>query len=213
VDSGGEILFDYFGAIVTGAVGFINYLRGNDATVFGDIDSLGYNAGAASTNPLESVWGLNALVILAPPPQYDARAIVGTMDQTHTMLTNFSWARLNDSGTNTRVDLINDVMDWLSGTTAIEEPVVLPVEFSLSQNYPNPFNAITTISYALPTTGNVRIQVYDIMGRVVGTLENGTVPAGYNQATWDAQGMPSGLYFLRLSTDQFSETMKMMLLK
>jgi flagellar hook assembly protein FlgD len=104
-------------------------------------------------------------------------------------------------------------MDWLSGTTAVEEQEVLPVEFSLSQNYPNPFNATTTINYTLPLAGDVRLQVYDIMGRVVATLENGIVPAGYYKGTWNAQGMPSGLYFVRLSTDQFSETMKMMLLK
>jgi hypothetical protein len=208
---GGSSLYNYFNAFPEGLETYIRYLRGNDnSDIFSDIDSLVYNS-APITATITCTCGSYAYIFSRDGG--GGKGVICQVEQTHTMLTNFSWARLNDSGTNTRVDLINDVMDWLSGTTAVEEPIALPSELSLSQNYPNPFNATTTINYALPVAGNVRLQVYDIMGRAVATLENGIVPAGYHKGTWNAQGMPSGLYFVRLSTNQFSETRKMMLLK
>jgi hypothetical protein len=210
-------LYDYYHALWWGSPPpfAVHYLHGISGPAFGsifdDIDSLEYEG--VGDGDIDSDWGGRAIGAPGPFGGTVSIGVVCNIESTHTMLTNFSWARLNDSGTNARVDLINDVMDWLSGTTAVEEPVALPEEFSLSQNYPNPFNAVTTINYALPVAGNVRIQVYDIMGRVVATIEKGTVPAGYHKGTWNAQGMPSGLYFVRLSTNQFSETRKMMLLK
>jgi len=208
---GGTGLYNYFNAAPEGLETFIPYLRGNDnSTIFFDIDSLGYNW-APLTAMMSCACGDYAYIFWGQGG--GGKGVICQVEQTNTMLANFSWARLNDSGTNTRVDLINDVMDWLSGTTAVEEPVVLPSEFSLSQNYPNPFNATTTFNYALPVAGDVRIQVYDIMGRVVATLVNGTIPAGYHRVVWDAKNIPSGLYFVGLTTDNFSETKKMMLLK
>jgi hypothetical protein len=217
---GGYELYNYYHVIWTATPPPfpVQYLYGTNSPILGaifdDIDTLEYEG--FGEGYLESDWeGEDAVAIRTPGPSGGrvSIAIVCNIEPTHTMITNFSWARLNDSGANTRVDLINDVMDWLSGTTAVEEPIALPSELSLSQNYPNPFNATTTINYALPVAGNVRLQVYDIMGRAVATLENDIVPAGYHRVTWDAQGMPSGLYFVRLTTDSFSETMKMMLLK
>jgi hypothetical protein len=140
-------------------------------------------------------------------------SVICQVDQTRTMLTNFSWARLNDSGTNSRVDLIDDVMEWLSGAVAVEEPEPLPQAFSLSPPYPNPFNTQTTIEYALPNEAAVSLSIFDIQGRKVATLTEGTKPAGYHRLIWDAKGMPSGMYFVRLKAGEFTETQKMTLVK
>jgi len=94
----------------------------------------------------------------------------------------------------------------------------LPREFSLSQNYPNPFNPTTTIEYALPTTSQVRLTVYNIQGQRIVTLVDGAKPPGRYQQTWDGavsggSRAASGIYFYRLETDTYTEGKKMVLLK
>ena len=97
----------------------------------------------------------------------------------------------------------------------------IPNVFTLYQNYPNPFNPSTTITYQVPYVGIqnfVSLQVYDILGRNVATLVNEVKPAGTYMAVWNASGMSSGMYFIRLSarseTGQPSlQTRKMLLTK
>jgi hypothetical protein len=93
------------------------------------------------------------------------------------------------------------------------EEIILPSAFSLSPPYPNPFNAQVTIEYALPNEAAVSLFVFDIQGRKVATLTEGTKPAGYHRMIWDAKGMPSGLYFVRLTAGEFVNTKKMTLVK
>jgi hypothetical protein len=73
-----------------------------------------------------------------------------------------------------------------------------PGEFSLSQNYPNPFNPTTTIRYGLPALSDVRLSVFDILGREVSVLWHGMQEAGWHEATFDASGLASGVYIYRL---------------
>ena len=89
----------------------------------------------------------------------------------------------------------------------------LPLDYALQQNYPNPFNPATAISYQLSANSLVNLQIYDTAGRLVVTLVNGWREAGSHQVTWDASGLPSGLYFCRLQAGAFTATRKMMLLK
>jgi hypothetical protein len=91
--------------------------------------------------------------------------------------------------------------------------ILLPEIFRVSQNYPNPFNASTVISYELPYQSQVTIDIYDILGRKVGTLQDCIKPAGYHQVIWDAKGISSGVYFYRLQVDDYAEIKKMMLMK
>lgn len=98
----------------------------------------------------------------------------------------------------------------------VDEPVV-PETFRLT-NYPNPFNPRTTISYRLPVDANVRLTIYNSLGQTVRVLTEGKAAAGSHSAVWDGLGddglpAPSGLYFYRLQTDDFTETQKMMLLR
>jgi hypothetical protein len=94
-----------------------------------------------------------------------------------------------------------------------EDIPILPVQFSLLQNYPNPFNPITTIKYSLPTTSDIRLDIYDILGRKVATLVNNEQPAGNYQVTWNADNVTSGMYFYKIKAGGYTETRKMLLLK
>ena len=76
----------------------------------------------------------------------------------------------------------------------------LPVEFALHPNYPNPFNPTTTIVFDVPQAADVTIVVYDLLGRPVSTLINGSMAAGRHEAYVDAQSWSSGLYIVRMRT-------------
>jgi len=98
-------------------------------------------------------------------------------------------------------------------TKSVEVSVGLPTEFSLSQNYPNPFNPSTTINFALPKTSNVKLTIYNALGKEVATLVNGTMEAGNHSTVWNASNNASGMYFFKLEAGNFTSTKKMMLIK
>ena len=91
--------------------------------------------------------------------------------------------------------------------------VDLPAEFTLAQNYPNPFNPTTTITFAMPTSANVKLNVFDMAGRHVKTLVNGYVNAGSYDVNFDASNLASGVYFYRLTSDNVNIVKKMVLMK
>lgn len=93
-----------------------------------------------------------------------------------------------------------------------EEPILLR-QYELSQNFPNPFNPSTTIRFALPEPGNVRLEVYNILGEKVVTLVNGRVRAGNHEATFNAGALATGLYIYRIQMNRFIDVKKMMLIK
>ena len=84
-------------------------------------------------------------------------------------------------------------------STAAEDEAAIPDAFDLSAPYPNPFSTTTHITYRLPQTGLVRLQVFDMLGRLVATLAEGQQAAGTHAAQWDGVAMGSGAYFIRLS--------------
>ncbi|MCK9211003.1 MAG: T9SS type A sorting domain-containing protein [Ignavibacteriaceae bacterium] len=96
---------------------------------------------------------------------------------------------------------------------------VLPKEFDLSQNYPNPFNPATVIQYTLVCESNVTITVYDNLGQIVRTFNEGTKNAGSYKLNFDGESLSSGVYFYRLNTvsldgsPKLSAIKKMLLLK
>jgi hypothetical protein len=89
----------------------------------------------------------------------------------------------------------------------------LPCVFALNQNSPNPFNPVTTISYSLPQTTHVTLEVFNILGQRVATLVNKNQAAGEYTVSWDANPFSSGVYFYRIQTDEATETKKMLFLK
>ena len=105
-----------------------------------------------------------------------------------------------------------------SDNLVLESVQEVPAEFSLQSNYPNPFNPSTTIKFGLPEDANVRLEVFDAMGRKVATLVDGQLTAGYHEAQWDAitdagATVASGIYLYRIQTGAFTFSRTMMLLK
>ena len=98
-------------------------------------------------------------------------------------------------------------------TNVNDDNFIHPNSFSLSQNFPNPFNPTTTIRFTIHETQFTTLKIYDIFGREVATLVNENLQAGNYERKWDATGIPSGMYFYRLASNNFSETKKLLLLK
>ncbi len=89
----------------------------------------------------------------------------------------------------------------------------LATDFNLEQNFPNPFNPTTTISYELPFASNVKLNVYDELGKVVASLVDEQQNAGAYSVVFDGSKLSSGIYFYRFHTDNFTQTRKLVLLK
>ncbi len=94
----------------------------------------------------------------------------------------------------------------------------LPERFELAQNFPNPFNPETTIHYSLPKAGIIRLVIYDVLGRKIRTLVNQRQAAGSKQVRWNGRNdqgdiVGSGIYFYRLSSEEFNRVKKMVLLR
>jgi len=88
----------------------------------------------------------------------------------------------------------------------------LPTSYSLAQNYPNPFNPGTMIEFAMPVAGEYTLTVYNVLGQVVREFRE-HAGAGYHSVEFDASEYSSGVYFYKLSVNNFTETKKMMLVK
>ncbi len=119
--------------------------------------------------------------------------------------------------------LLVNAVEWAADLfipAAVEDrgDMTQPGEFALMQNYPNPFNPTTSISYTLNKTSEVKLTVFDQLGRQIITLVNTRNQAGQYNVEWngtDSAGhaVPSGIYFYKLETNSNVQTKKMMLLK
>lgn len=121
----------------------------------------------------------------------------------------------------------NETFSWTGNGERIEVGALtsqsagnntVPETYSLAQNYPNPFNPSTMISFTLPSAGQAKIEVFNILGHRVATVFDGMAAAGTTEVVWDGRGergetVSSGVYFYRLTTDNYTDTKKMMLLK
>ncbi len=95
----------------------------------------------------------------------------------------------------------------------VEVDLGLPNEFLLSQNYPNPFNPTSSIQFSLPRGTNVRLLVYNLIGKQVAELVNQNMNAGNHKITFDASALSSGIYYYKLISGEYISTKKMILLK
>jgi len=120
---------------------------------------------------------------------------------------------------------LNDNTGWLvglngviiktqtGGITNIIKIGIIVKEYKLEQNYPNPFNPITNIKFSILNSENVKIVVYDLMGREVHTLVSEKLQPGTYETSFDGSKLTSGVYFYRMITKDYSETRKMIILK
>ncbi len=93
------------------------------------------------------------------------------------------------------------------------ENILVPERLAMIQNYPNPFNASTTIQYNLTMASDVKIEIYNLLGRRVQTLYNGIQTAGEHMLIWDADSFASGMYFCTFTAGKSMQTQKMILIK
>jgi len=115
-----------------------------------------------------------------------------------------------------RDTLMRRAYGWLDVITSADARSLAsstPAEFALEQNFPNPFNPTTLIRYHLPAAANVRLSVFDLLGREVELLLAGRQEAGSHQVRWEAGAYSSGVYLLRLQAADWVGTRRMILLK
>ena len=109
-------------------------------------------------------------------------------------------------------------VSWTTGDgttlpTSVEEISGLPSNYELYQNYPNPFNPTTRIQFSIPSAELVSLKVYDALGKEATNLVNENLPAGSYSVDFNASDLSSGIYFYKLSTNNFVKIKKMMLIK
>jgi hypothetical protein len=122
-------------------------------------------------------------------------------------------------GTAVTVSAIGDTVRNIDGdfsaalSDAGSSTTVVPKKFSLSQNYPNPFNPSTVINFTLPSNSFVTLKIYNLLGKEVATLVNGTKGMGNYSVEWNASQCASGMYFYKLQAGNYTATKKLILLK
>jgi hypothetical protein len=103
--------------------------------------------------------------------------------------------------------------DWHGPQGIYQGPYIIPLAYRLKQNYPNPFNPQTRIEFELPNASFVNLSVYDVLGRLVSTIVNQELPARNYSYTLSSSDFSTGVYFYRLSANDFVETRKMVVVK
>ena len=144
---------------------------------------------------------------------------------TDTRLTNNSsvsnFPSIEVSGSILHVVYCDNAIGWkiyylrnLTGNVGIQNiSTETPSKYSLSQNYPNPFNSTSNLKFQIVNTEDVKLIVYDIMGKEVQTLVNERLQPGTYEAAFDASSLNTGVYFYKLITNGFTETKKMLMIK
>jgi hypothetical protein len=103
---------------------------------------------------------------------------------------------------------------WWDHVVSVEfENSGIPENYDLSQNFPNPFNPVTQINFSVPQASQVKITVYDVVGREVAVLVNEFLEAGNFKTSWNAYSYSTGVYFYRMETNSFVQVKKMILMK
>ncbi len=106
-----------------------------------------------------------------------------------------------------------DVDGQFEYSDVVEVTIGVPTKFELLQNYPNPFNPVTSIKFSLPRKSKVLLKVYDILGKEVAELVNEEKPAGEYTVQFNGANLASGVYFYRISTGNFTNVKKLILMK
>jgi hypothetical protein len=97
--------------------------------------------------------------------------------------------------------------------TSVSVELPLAVSFRLKEAYPNPFNPTTTIELYMPVSGDIKVEVYNLLGQSIATLSNGYKDAGTYNLTWNAGNASSGMYFVKAQAEGFTQIQKLMLVK
>jgi hypothetical protein len=111
------------------------------------------------------------------------------------------------------VTALKGAMQLVGISVGIQKQADMPTTYTLYQNYPNPFNPTTNIKFSIPQSGNVKLVVYDVLGKEVATLVNNFLSAGSYNFDFNARGLASGIYLYRIEANNFVKVNKMLLIK
>jgi hypothetical protein len=120
---------------------------------------------------------------------------------------------LENESISVQVSRLGDFKVAKGNPDAVVDGELIPDTYQLFQNYPNPFNPGTTIRYAIPEAGFVKLTVFNILGEEVATLVEKQQKAGFHRLEWNAFGNGSGIYFFRLECNDFRKIRKMTVIK
>jgi len=102
---------------------------------------------------------------------------------------------------------------WIGESSVGIGDEIIPLTYALHPNYPNPFNPVTHIQFTIPEPTDVKLQIFDLLGKQVDVLVNEMLPIGHHQVIWNPRNLSSGFYFYKLEAGSFIQTRKMILLK
>ena len=162
---------------------------------------------------------LHDIQMLLPPLNSED---INTIDSTWTPLqakAYYIWEMVEEDGSfgihNPKfvVGILTETLTQLQGAVGVEELEGLPATYSLEQNYPNPFNPSTTIRFSIPEVTNVKVSVFDALGREITTLVNEELNPGNYNVDFDASNLSSGIYLYRIEASNFVQVKKMILIK
>ncbi|MCH6573842.1 MAG: T9SS type A sorting domain-containing protein [Bacteroidetes bacterium] len=160
-----------------------------------ELNNLGFEIQRLS---IENVWGKIVFV-----------EGYGTTTETH----NYSYVDANLTPGKYLYRLKQIDFDGQYEYSDVVEVEIVPEQYTLYQNYPNPFNPSTNIEYSIPSESFVELKVYDVLGNEVASLVNEQQQAGVYRADFTADNLPSGMYFARITANEFTQVVKMILLK
>ena len=98
-------------------------------------------------------------------------------------------------------------------TSLNNSEIIIPTVYNLSSPYPNPFNPTTTISFSIPQSEMVSLNLYDITGKLITTLINEKLNIGYHSIDWDGSNQSGGVYLVRMESGNYVGTQKLLLVK
>ncbi|MGO9481726.1 MAG: T9SS type A sorting domain-containing protein [Candidatus Kryptoniota bacterium] len=189
------------------------YIKERNSVSVSEISNQGDSIVVQLTDNLDSAFYNIPLTIRRPLPDEWDSAIVcqngDTISSTLVKIDTVQYVMFDAAPDTGNITIINETTTIVGVKTGFSSPVT----FGLLQNYPNPFNPTTNIEYRIARSGFVSLKVYDMLGRQVAMLINRKQETGQHIAAFNANNLPSGVYFYRLSANGESITKKLVLIK
>jgi hypothetical protein len=200
---------------INGGISSSQVLRGEVGDPIGNNELIGINIASAEMIAKDtSAYSSNVFTFLAQSAagiikyDYVYRLVFCSFDLSDIITTNPAFLQPDV--------VFQRVIDWFnSAPTGIENSTeLLPLKIELYQNYPNPFNPNTNIRFVLSKEGKVNLIVFNILGEKVKTIsDNKKFSAGYHNVNFNGDNLSSGTYFVRMHTDDYNKSIKVLLLK
>lgn len=181
-----------------------SYCPGNPNAIHDDVVRNIVN-GASGTNVNTGTWNQNQVYPLTFTVTLGAALVPGNC--------RFDIFIYKDNGSLNVSEVQQGVSSSFIVTGINQQGTNIPDKFELSQNYPNPFNPITNVHFSIPKNTNASFKVYNGIGQLVGVYYDGAINAGQYNAEIDASDFASGIYYYTLSTNEFTQTKKMVVVK